>query len=254
MSEIWNPWHGCHKISAGCLNCYMFRRDAEFGRNPSVIFRTKQFDLPIQQGRRHGYRLLPEDRSVYVCLSSDFFIAEADLWRDDAWAMIRERSDLDFYLIIKRPERIAPHLPSDWGSGYDNVHVCCSVENQMEADHRLPLFLELPLPHKSIILEPLLESINIRKYLNRYGDQIEEISAGGESGPGARLCDYAWVMEIMLQCAEYDVPFRFHQTGANFRKGGRVYHIDQKDQKDQARLAGIDYPNPSLTSCLKKLG
>ncbi|MFR1499226.1 MAG: DUF5131 family protein, partial [Monoglobus pectinilyticus] len=24
----WNPWHGCHKISAGCANCYMFRSDS----------------------------------------------------------------------------------------------------------------------------------------------------------------------------------------------------------------------------------
>ncbi|MBD5369724.1 MAG: DUF5131 family protein [Bacteroides sp.] len=25
---IWNPWHGCHRISAGCRHCYMFRGDA----------------------------------------------------------------------------------------------------------------------------------------------------------------------------------------------------------------------------------
>ena len=30
---IWNTWHGCHKESAGCLNCYMFRRDAEFEKD-----------------------------------------------------------------------------------------------------------------------------------------------------------------------------------------------------------------------------
>ena len=29
MINLWNAWHGCHKISAGCKNCYMFRRDAK---------------------------------------------------------------------------------------------------------------------------------------------------------------------------------------------------------------------------------
>ena len=273
MATTWNPWHGCHKVSAGCLNCYMYRRDAKFGRDSSVVFKTKQFDLPIRRGRNHGFKLLPEDGIVFTCLSSDFFVAEADPWRNEAWAMIRERSDLDFFIITKRTDRILSHLPSDWTSrddlsrdcisrdelrrdnqrssgnwncGYDNVHICCTAENQMEVYHRLPLFLELPLSHKSIIHEPLLGPIDLRNILDKYGDQLEMVTAGGESGPGARLCDYAWVMDIMLQCAEYDVPFHFHQTGENFRKGGRIYHIAREDQESQARLAGIDYPDKTL--------
>ena len=23
----WNPWHGCTKLSPGCLNCYVYRQD-----------------------------------------------------------------------------------------------------------------------------------------------------------------------------------------------------------------------------------
>jgi protein gp37 len=252
MSETWNPWHGCHKVSAGCLNCFMYQRDAQFGKDSSMVYRTRQFNLPVRRGRNHNFRLLPEDRTVFVCLSSDFFIAEADPWRDEAWAMIRERSDLFFSIITKRPERIASQLPSDWGRGYDNVQVSCTAENQMEVDHRLPLFLELPIQHKSILHEPLLGPVNLRKILEKYSDKIEEVSAGGESGPGARLCDYAWIMEIMLQCVEYDVPFRFHQTGSCLRKGRNIYQIERKDQEAQARLAGIDYPSPLFAQCLEQ--
>ena len=37
MINLWNAWHGCHKISVGCLNCYMFRRDAKYGKDSTVV-------------------------------------------------------------------------------------------------------------------------------------------------------------------------------------------------------------------------
>ena len=45
----------------------------------------------------------------------------------------------------------------------------------------------------------------------------------------------------MQQCMEYDVPFWFKQTGANFKKGKRVYNIERKDQMSQAEKAGVNY-------------
>lgn len=61
-------------------------------------------------------------------------------------------------------ERFFVSLPDDWGTGYENVHICfcCTCENQYITDKRLPLFLNLLLQHKSIIREPMLESISIR--------------------------------------------------------------------------------------------
>ena len=32
----WNPWHGCHKLSAGCMNCYVYRIDAQHGRGLAI--------------------------------------------------------------------------------------------------------------------------------------------------------------------------------------------------------------------------
>ena len=43
---IWNPWHGCRKISPGCQHCYVYRRDASVGRDASVVAKTGDFDLP----------------------------------------------------------------------------------------------------------------------------------------------------------------------------------------------------------------
>ena len=93
---IWNPWHGCKKYSSGCLNCYVYRRDSQFGKDSSVVTKTKDFDLPLKKKRTGAYQLSPDDGPVYTCMTSDFFINEADQWRGEIWKMIKLRSDLDF--------------------------------------------------------------------------------------------------------------------------------------------------------------
>lgn len=95
----WNPWHGCRKISPGCLNCYVYRRDAEFGKDSSIIARTSRFDLPVKRNRKGIYKLQTDEGTVYTCMTSDFFVEEADEWRPEAWRMIRERGDLHFVII-----------------------------------------------------------------------------------------------------------------------------------------------------------
>ncbi len=236
---IWNPWHGCMKISPGCNHCYVYRRDAEFGKDTSKVHKTSKFDLPIQKNRKKEYKLLPELEPVYTCMTSDFFIKDADEWRKDAWEMIRERSDLQFVIVTKRIHRFRVSLPEDWGDGYENVTIMCTAENQSKADDRIPVLLELPIRHKMIIHEPMLENIRIEPYLAT--GQIEQVVCGGESGEDARVCDFAWVLDTMNQCVANDVPFRFKQTGALFKKGDRVYRIERKDQMIQAKKAGIDF-------------
>ena len=233
----WNPWHGCHKISPGCLHCYVYRRDAEYGRDSSVVEKTASFDLPVQKKRDGAYRLQGSG-IVYTCLSSDFFVEEADEWRREAWAMIRTRADLRFTIITKRIHRFTVSLPYDWGEGYDNVTICATCENQAMADARLPILLSLPIRHREIIHEPMLEAVDIRPYLET--GKIEHVTCGGESGPDARVCDYAWIVNTRIQCAAYHVPFFFKQTGALFRKDGRVYQIPRALQSAQARRAGMD--------------
>lgn len=232
----WNPWHGCHKLSAGCRNCYVYRRDAQFDKDSSVVSKTGDFNLPVKRNRTMEYKLSGVE-TVYTCLTSDFFLEDADEWRVEAWQMIRERSDLFFLIITKRIDRFHVNLPSDWGSGYDNVAVCCTAENQDRADYRLPIFLREPIKHKSIICEPILQPINLLPYLNQ---TIEQVVVGGESGDNARLCSYDLVLDIRRQCLEKGISFHFKQTGANFEKNGRVYQVPRRLQLTQAGKAGID--------------
>ena len=235
---IWNPWHGCHKISAGCQNCYVYRRDESVGRDASVVTRTADFELPRKRGRDRQYKL-PPGSTVFACMTSDFFLEEADAWRPDCWQMMRERPDLKFHIITKRIHRAAACLPADWGNGWPNVTLWCTCEDQEQADKRLPIFLSVPAQHKRIIHEPMLGPIDISSYLT--SGQFELVTCGGESGPRARPCRYEWVLATRAQCMRCGVAFHFKQTGARFVKDGRLYHIERRLQEPQAARANIDY-------------
>ncbi len=236
---IWNPWHGCKKFSSGCKNCYVYRRDESIGKDSSLVQKTSSFDLPVIKKKDGRYKLTASDGDVYTCMTSDFFIDEADQWRDEIWEMIRKRSDLNFIIITKRIERAEKCLPPDWGEGYDNVELMCTCENQQETDKRMPVFLNFPAKKRSVICEPFLEEIDMSAYLDN--KKIKKVCVGGESGENARVCDFEWVSSLREQCRAADVSFSFRQTGSLFRKNGKLYHIDRKYHHSQARKAGIDY-------------
>ena len=225
------------KLSAGCKHCYVYRGDARREVDSSVVVRTKNFDLPLRK-KRNGEFKIPPGTFVYTCFTSDFFVEDADKWRAEAWEMIRCRSDLHFMMITKRIDRFSDCLPDDWGDGYDNVTICCTVENQTCADYRLPIYRRAPIKHKIIICEPLLERIDLSTYA--VGEWIEQIVAGGESGYEARPCDFEWVMDLRRICVENKVDFWFKQTGSKFVKDGKTYNVKRQFQHSQARKAGIN--------------
>ena len=242
--STWNPWHGCTKISPGCLNCYVYRNDVKYGKDPSAVGKNSCFSAPIAKNRNGEYKLKPDGDYVYTCFTSDFFHPAADAWRAEAWSYMRIRSDLRFFFITKRIDRFYEVLPADWDDGYANVTICCTCENQEMADYRLPIFLSLPIREKLIIHEPLLGPVNIVPYLAVKGHDglpvIRKVLCGGESGSTARICDYQWVLSLRQQCADAGVSFTFRQTGALLRKDGRLYRIPRKLQFSQARKAGIN--------------
>lgn len=240
LSASWNPWHGCTKISAGCKYCYVYRQDEMYGADviSSEVRKTGNFNLPVKRKRDKRYKIEP-GTLVYTCFTSDFFVDGADEWRREAWAMMREREDLDFFIFTKRIDRFKVGLPDDWGDGYKNVIIGCTVENQAMADYRLPIFKELPIQHRVVIGAPLLEALTLSPYLDN--TIIEEVAVSGESGNDARVCDYEWILDIRRQCIEKDVPFCFHQTGAKLLKDGKLYRIKRYYQISQAWKAGINY-------------
>ena len=247
---IWNPWHGCRKISPGCANCYIYRRDESIGKDASVVAKTGDYNLPLKKNRQGQYKLNAADGVVFTCMTSDFFLDIADEWRQECWDMIRARKDLQYHIITKRIDRFAECIPPDWGDGWDHVTICCTCENQDRADHRLPVFLGLPIRHREIICEPMLGEINMEKYLHT--GMIEQVTCGGESGDRARPCDFRWIQELRRECIRCGVPFYFKQTGAVFIKDGKLYHIERKLQMPQAKKSGYSYiPGTGSANAIK---
>jgi protein gp37 len=210
--------------------------DDRYKRDPTLVKKTGAFDALIKKSKDGLYKI-PSGKTLYTCFTSDFLLEEADKWRDEAWSMMQQRSDLEFFIITKRIDRLISVLPVNWGDGYPNITISCTVENQDRVDYRLPIFLKTPIKHKNIICEPLLERVDISKYL---GPWIEGVSVGGESGSGARVCDYDWVLDIRRQCVEKRVPFEFRQTGARLMKNGKLFNIPRKSQLTIASKLNID--------------
>ena len=236
---IWNPWHGCHKVSEGCQHCYMYFLDSKRGLDTSHVFRTENFKMPIQR-KRNGSFKLPSGMTLYVGLSTDFFVEEADKWRDEAWRIIKQRPDIFFRLLTKRPQRFATCLPKDWGDGYENVMLNVTTENQKRADERLPILINTPAKHRGFMAAPYIGPIDADRYLA--SGLIEEVLCGGENYDGARPCNYEWVKLLSNQCEHHDVTFNFIESGTVFVKDGKTYRIPNKHiQSQQAYLSGLSY-------------
>lgn len=234
---LWNPWCGCHKFSEGCKFCYIHKGDAKKGVDTNIVYKTNKFYAPIERMKRSGEYKIKPNQLVYICFRSDFFIEEADQWRPECWEIIKTRSDLHFLFLTKRIERFYKCIPEDWNTGYDNVTIGCTIENQESADKRLTMFKNMPIKHKNIICQPLIEKINIGKYL----ENIELVVVGGESDRDARPLDYDWVLSIRDQCITHNTSFQFRQCGTYFIKDGKNYKLNVRDLCSQARKANIDY-------------
>ncbi len=200
----WNPWRGCTKVSPGCRNCYMFRQQQRYGHDPTQIVRTKTWRNPLRWQKQAA--AAGRIDLVFTCSWSDWFHPDADAWRPEAWDVVRRCPNLIFQILTKRPERIAEHLPADWGAGYANVWLGVGVETNAYGG-RVDVLRAIPARVRWVCAEPLLGPL---PDLDLTG--IHWLVVGGESGPGWRPLDLAWVRELRQKCQAADVAFYFKQS------------------------------------------
>lgn len=230
--HTWNPWHGCIKISPGCKLCYMYTEKKMYGQDPTKVVRSKtKFHDPLKW---------KESAMVFTCSWSDFFIEQADEWRPEAWEIIRQTPHLKYQILTKRPERIASHLPADWGKGYPNVWLGVSAENQQYADERIPKLLAVPATIRFVSAEPLLGPLDLLNYLcfecrdpkENSGwherPMLDWVIVGGESGRGARPMQIRWAEQIADQCKSSGTAFFMKQFGSKPESNGLPIIITRK--------------------------
>lgn len=238
MRYMYNPWHGCHKVSEACKNCYVFYFDRKRGIDSEVVKKNADFDLIIRKDRKGEYKI-PDGAEVAVCLTSDFFLKEADPWRDEVWQMMKSRPKVKFVIFTKRCSRIKECLPYDFGEGYDHIAINLTCENQRRADERLPIFIELPVKTKGVIVSPMLEEVDMKCFLKT--GKIDYVYVSGENYEGARPINLDWVMSLREQCVRTNTTFNFYDTGAKLIKDGRLYNIPARLGKMQANKAGLNF-------------
>lgn len=209
-NHTWNPWQGCKKVSPGCKNCYMFRDKKRYGQDPGNIHKSSAatFNAPLKW---------KDPARVFVCSWSDFFIDEADEWRDDAWKIINSCPHLTFLLLTKRAHR----LPFDYP---DNVWVGVTAENQEQFEERMLYLSEVQAPVKFVSIEPMLTDISIYNY----EADIDWIICGGESGPQARPMNIEWAESLHDQCRAAGIPFFMKQMSGKTKAEREAIpsHID----------------------------
>ena len=242
MSEnyMWNPWHGCKKISEGCLNCYMYEQDKQYGVDSSKVKKCiSKFKELTAKNRQHKFKI-PSGITVGTCFTSDFFIEEADEFRKEAYSLMELREDLTYFIITKRPERLKECLPPIGNPVRSILQINVTAENQKRADERIPILLKADLSYRGIVIAPILEKVDLRRYLKT--GKINCVSAGGESAiKGARNCKYEWILDLRKQCEEYNINFYFYQTGSNFIKDKQLYRVPMNKEKEQALKSGLNY-------------
>jgi len=215
--STWNPWKGCHKVSQGCKNCYMFREQHRWGNDPNVVTRTKKFNEPLKW---------KEPRLIFTCSWSDFFIEEADKWRNEAWEIIRKTPQHTYQILTKRPERIRQCLPS---FELPNVWFGVTVEDnkavrRIEVLDRQLYNTNFYLNGRFISFEPLIERIDLSSlaWMAVNNDLFNWMIVGGESGPNARPADMIWFMELLKLEKTCFKPFFMKQLGGVVNKRDKM--------------------------------
>lgn len=109
-----------------------------------------------------------------------------------------------------------------------NVWLGVTAENQEQADRRIPVLLQIPAAVRFVSVEPLLERVDLTRYMQIYvdpytrkvypldpqGPKLDWVICGGETGPGARPMHPDWARSLRDQCAVAGVPFFFKKMGA----------------------------------------
>jgi len=210
-----NFWMGCRRYSDGCKNCHMWLMQSQRGVDPARIYRCKYQTaygdvLKLQRQAEAAGKVY----TVTACSYSDFFIEEADAWRDDSWAVMKQTPNLVWQLVTKRAENIADRLPADWGTGYRNVWLGVTVESRKYLT-RLDTLRRIPCVLRWLNLMPTLEEL--MPELADHIDGFHWVIQSGEVGCNLvqpRPFDYQWARNIRDLCAKRGIAFAFlHGSG-----------------------------------------
>jgi protein gp37 len=219
----WNPVTGCTKISAGCAHCYAERM-------------AKRLHAMGQPNYRNGFEVtchpdvlgMPlkwkKSQMIFVNSMSDLFHKAVPVrFIEEIFFTMNQARWHTFQILTKRADRMV-QLASRF-KWTPNVWMGVTVENDRHVD-RIDRLREVPAAVRFLSLEPLLGPLPDLDL-----SHIDWVIVGGESGPGARPMDPAWVTDLRDQCLDAGVAFFFKQWGGvRKKKAGRLLEKRTWDQ------------------------
>lgn len=253
-----NPWVGCQRVSPGCHNCYAEAYDKRVGgvpksqrvggvaqlrwgpKAPRVRTSPANWKLPVRWNAAAAAAC--ERRRVFCASLADVFEDRPELvpWREELFGLIAYTRHLDWLLLTKRPENIAwlwpNHIcmpgddcnlvaaPTPGPTGWPNVWLGTTVEDQERADERIPRLMAAPAAVHFLSCEPLLQRVDLQLDSGHETNgpqgwvadpQPDWVIIGGESGPGARSFRLDWARDLVRQCRSAGVAPFVKQLGSN---------------------------------------
>lgn len=219
----WNPTHGCHKISAGCANCYAESLSLRRGwtKKPWTSANAAE-NVMLKPHKLHEPLKVKEPSRIFVNSMSDLFHENIpDDYRRQIFDVMNQCQHHVFQILTKRPE-----IAASWDYGWsDHIWMGTSVESEKVAgriDHLRQCGTSSTL--KFISAEPLIAPLGL---IDLTG--IKWVIVGGESGPNAvrRNMPHTWARDVRDQCVAAKVAFFFKQSSAyKTELGCALHHSD----------------------------
>lgn len=214
--RTWNPLTGCTKVSEGCKHCWA----ETMAKRLKAMGRAEYQDAVDEKGHWTGkITLVPErlnepltwrkPQHVLVEYMGDLFNEKVPVpfvW--DVFDVMKNTPRHTYQTLTKRPE-VANVLLALY-EPMPNVILGCTIENQKRADERLPAMRALSVAgwRTWVSYEPALGNVDWKGW-----EFLNQLVAGGESGPGARPMHPDWMRSARDWCIVNEVPFFFKQWG-----------------------------------------
>lgn len=262
--------HYCVKCSAGCKFCYSSRLQPRFGTFPFVVENRPKVELFLDKDKLLEVATRKKPTTWFWCDMTDMFLDDyPDEWIDQCIGIMAWTRQHTHQVLTKRSKRmmeyslgmqaLAPRERSQRiarSKGFEvpiencgefpwplpNVWFMVSVEDQPNANERIPELLATPAAIRGVSYEPALGAVDFTKvggpgssnhianvydgnalYVGEIGGReyswtrrqmLHWIIVGGESGPGARPFDIGWARSVIAQCKAAGVACFVKQVGS----------------------------------------
>lgn len=264
----------CTRISPGCVNCYASTINRRFGNGLEfTVPNLEKIEFFIDE--RILQEPLKQKKPCTIFVGDMFDLFHAAIPNElinQVFNVALRCPQHTFQFLTKRVQRLHDYLTHDAHDGgfcwdadacpvpFKSPESCtwfwfgASIEDQKRADERTPLLLQTPAAVRFLSVEPMLEPVNVSRYMwpahwhwdakyktpqdalaaGAYAERkpqalmasgvpmVNWVICGGESGAGARPFDQKWAEVLLAQCRDSKVPFFMKQMGTK-PHNGRTY-------------------------------